>query len=114
MAPTKLPTALDRRHLVERELAPAEALRYAEAYAEQERWVEAVDFFAKAGADDRLAEVADLAVAEGDAFLLKIVAAAQGDDPGSERWQQLAEAAARAGRDEYAETARRLAGVGED
>ena len=114
MAKTKLPDPLGRRHLIERELAPAQAIKYAEAYLEEGRHLEAVDFFAKAEATEPLAKLRRDAVSAGDVFLLKIVATATGDFPGSEEWHEVARAAAAVGKERYAEEARRLADVGED
>ena len=76
MAKTKLPDPLGRRHLIERDLAPAQALKYAEAYREEGRAVEAADFFAKADAAEPLEELRREAVGSGDVFLLRVVAKA--------------------------------------
>lgn len=114
MANLKLPNPLERRHLLERELEPSRALRYADLYLEGERPVEAVEFLAKAGADDRLEQLADQAVETGDAFLLRRVYAVRDLEPGPERWKKLAENADAAGLSSYAETARRAAEVGGD
>jgi hypothetical protein len=53
MADAKIPGPLERRHLLEKELPPAQALAIAEAYLEQDRCVEAVDFLALAAAGAR-------------------------------------------------------------
>jgi hypothetical protein len=114
MAKTKLPDPLGRRHLIERELAPAQAIKYAEAYLEAGRPLEAVDFFAKAEATEPLAKLRRDAVSAGDVFLLRVVATATGDFPGRDEWQEVARAADAAGKQRYAVEARRLAEVGEE
>ena len=73
MAKSKIPDPLERRHLLERELPPAQALRLAEAYLAEGRTLEAVDFLRKAEAKDRLAALRAEAVAAGDSFLLRML-----------------------------------------
>jgi len=114
MAKSKIPGALERRHLVERELSPAQALSYAEAYLADGRSVEAVDFLRKAGADERLEALRAEALESGDAFLLRAVAVATGREPQREEWRALAEAATSAGKERYAVEASRQAERGED
>jgi hypothetical protein len=109
MASTAIPDPLTRRHLVERELAPDAALRLAEAYlAEDRRW-EAIAFLMKAGARDRLAELREQATAEGDAFLVREVGRALGEETTTERWRAVAEAARAAGKERFAAQAQRMA-----
>ena len=114
MARTGIPDPLERRHLVEKELPAAQALAIAEAYLEQDRTVEAIDFLRLAKASDRLAELRTRAMAEGDAFLFRAVAAAQQKPPTREEWQRLGAAAATHGRDSYALEARRQVERGGD
>ena len=109
MAQSRIPNPLERRHLVERELPPAQALKIAVAYLEEGRSVEALDFLRKAGASDRLAELRREAIQAGDAFLLRGVAAAAGEPATREEWLALAEAAVAAGKLRYADEARRQA-----
>jgi len=106
----KIPNPLARRHLIEKDLDAASALAIAETYIEDGRAVEALDFFAKAAARDRLAAVRDEAVERGDAFLFQAACRHLGEAPVAERWQRLAEVAEAAGKDAYAATARRQAG----
>ena len=105
---------MTRRHLIEKELEPARSLAVAEAYLEAGRTTEAIIFLQKAGADDRLAELVEQAVTEGDTFLLKSIVDATQQDVAAERWRALAEAAGRSGRDRYAETALRYARSSEE
>lgn len=109
MPQEKIPNPLDRRHLIERDLPADKSLAIAEAYLAEGRSNEAVVFLQKAGARDRLAQLADQAVGEGDAFLLRSVQEALGEEVVPERWEQLAEAAEAAGKLRHAVTARRQA-----
>jgi len=114
MAKSRIPNALDRRHLVEREVAPAQALRIADAYLAEGRTPEALDFLRMAGAAEKLAELRREAIAAGDAFLFRSIAASARVAPTREEWSALADAAARSGRDHYAEQARRQAQRGKE
>ena len=114
MAKSKIPDPLERRHLVERELSPAQALRLAEAYLAEGRSLEAVDFLRKAGARDRLEAVRAEAIAAGDSFLLRVVATGLGETPDRASWSRLAEAADAAGKQRHAADARRQAARGEE
>lgn len=114
MAGEKIPSPLERRHLIERELTSERAQAIAEAYLAEGRAAEAVVFLEKAGATDRLRALADDAIAAGDAFLLRAAFQALGEEPPSERWLTLAEAAEAAGKQRYADSARRWATRGED
>jgi hypothetical protein len=107
MAKSKIPDPLERRHLIERELSPAQSLRLAEAYLEQGRALEAIDFLRKAAARDRLEALRDAAIADGDLFLLLRAAQALDAPPDREAWLRLGEAAAAAGKHRYAADARR-------
>ncbi len=107
MASSRIPNPLERRHLLERELDAAQALRIAEAYLEDGRSSEAVAFLAKAGEADRLRALRAEAEAEGDAFQMKMIAAALEEEPSEESWRRVAEAAEASGKLRYASTARR-------
>jgi len=110
---TKLPRPIERRHLVERELNAAQALRYAEAYLEEGLEVDAIAFLVKAGATDQLEALRIRSIEVGDGFLLRAVAAAMEDPPKAEEWEALAEAAKRLGKERYATDALRHAERGE-
>ena len=109
MARSELPDALARREWMEQPLDPARALRVAEAYLADERAAEAVAFLAKAGATERLAALRDEAIRTGDAFLLKEVCRALGEEPLADHWRRLRDAAAAAGKASYAAEAQRQA-----
>jgi hypothetical protein len=114
LAKVKIPDPLERRHLVEKQLPPAQALAIAQAYLAEDRCVEAVDFLKIAAANEQLAELRQRSIAEGDAFLLRAVAGAQGHPPTREDWQRLEAAASAQGRERYALTARRQLERGDD
>jgi hypothetical protein len=114
LAKAKIPGPLERRHIIERKLGAAQALRHAEAYLAKGRRVEAIDFLRLAGASEQLEALRREAVESGDVFLLRSVATAVGAEPRREEWLAVAEAAAAAGKDRYAVEARRQADRGED
>ena len=114
MARSNIPDPLKRRHLVQRELAPAQALRTAEAYLAQGRDLESLDFLVKAGEGEKLAELRRRALESGDFFLLRAVANAVGEPPDRDEWLALAQAADAAGKERYAADARRQAERGEE
>ena len=113
MAKSQIPDPLRRRHLVERELPPARSLELAEAYLEQGRALEAVDFLRKAGARERLVVLRAEAVAAGDGFLVRMAATALGEPIDRATWLALAECADAAGKERNAADARRQAARGE-
>ena len=114
MAKSKIPDPLERRHLVEKELPPDQARAIADAYLAEDRWIEAIDFLKIAGAGEGLAELRSRAITEGDAFLLRAVANADGRPPTRDDWQKLAAAATANGRERYALEARRQLERGDD
>lgn len=109
MSRSKIPGPLERRQLIERELAPAQALKTAEAYLAEGRVLEAVEFLGRAGDEERLRAVRREALEAGDVFLMRAVAAATGKAPDREEWLALAAAAEAAGKHRYAADARRQA-----
>ncbi len=109
MAKSIIPSPMDRRHLIEKDLDETRCLAIADAYVDDGRASEAVAFLQKAGAEERLDVLAQEAVESGDAFLFKAVVDAQQRDPGAERWLALAAAAEAAGKPRYASMARRHA-----
>ena len=114
MAKGKTPGPIERRHLVEKELPSAQALGIAEAYLAEDRVLDAIDFLKIAAAGGRLAELRARAIAEGDVFLLRAVATAQGQPPTRDDWQKLEAAATASGRERYALAARRQVERGDD
>jgi hypothetical protein len=114
MARSPIPNPLERRHAIERDLAPARALSIGEAYLEQGREIEAIEFLRKGEAAERLAELRARAIERGDGFLLRAVARATSSPPGRDEWKRLAEAARAAGKERYALDATRQAERGEE
>ena len=109
MASSNIPDAMARRHLLEKSLDAKQAIALADAYLEEDRAVEAVDFLAKAEANDRLESLAQQAIEAGDAFLFKAILEAQGlEESSPENWQRLLEAAEAAGKTLYASLARQV------
>ncbi len=113
MGESKLPGPMERRHLIERELSTAQALRYAEAYLAEGLEVDAVAFLVKAEATDQLDALRGRAIEAGDVFLLRTVASETDTPPKPEEWKALAEGAARAGKERYAAEALRHAERGD-
>lgn len=107
MAKSRIPNPLDRRHLIEKDLSEAQALQLGDAYLEEGRAVEALDFLAKASASERLANLRSEAVASGDVFLLRSAARAMGETPTQAEWSRIAETAEAGGRELQAADARR-------
>jgi hypothetical protein len=118
LANLKLPDPLSRRHLLDGDLEPAKAFALAQAYLEDDREVEAIDFLAAAGPDSNaearevLLQLQAAALERGDVFLMRMASTALDEEPSAETWHSLAEAATRAGRLQDVETAERLATVG--
>jgi len=106
---SKLPGSIERRHLIERELSNAQALRYAEAYLAEGLEGDAVAFLVKAEATDQLDALRARAIEAGDSFLLRAVAMETGTPTKPEEWKALAEGATRAGKERYAAEALRQA-----
>lgn len=112
MAKSPLPDALARRHLLERELPPAQARRIAEAYLAEDRRLEAVDFLRAARAEASLEELRAQALRDGDAFLFRVVSGAAGRPPDRDEWLRLGETARALAKDRYAAEAERNAAAG--
>ena len=109
MAKNKIPNPLDRRHLIERAIGSDKALALAEAYVAEGRIWEAIAFLLQADARDRLAELREDATQAGDAFLVRELSRALGEEPTPERWSAVAEAARASGKERFAAQAQRLA-----
>jgi hypothetical protein len=107
MARPVLPDALARREWLEQPLDAARALAVAEAYLAEDRAAEAVAFLSKAGASERLRALREESIRAGDAFLLKEISRALGEEATAEHWRRLRDAATAAGRASYATEAQR-------
>lgn len=102
---SRLPDPLKRRHLLEGELDADKALALGEAYLEQGQVLDAVGFLEKAEATERLEELLEESIRNGDAFLVRAVAAALGKPLEAHHWKQVARAATELGKDHYAREA---------
>jgi hypothetical protein len=113
MPRSAIPDPLERRHLIERDLAPAACLKIADAYLAAGRTCDAIAFLSKANATERLAALRDDAVVAGDAFLVRELSRALRSEVPAARWRETAAAAAAAGKERYAAQAAQLAERGE-
>jgi hypothetical protein len=111
MARTKIPDPLSRRHLLEGKIEPTKAKTLAEAYLEEGREIDAIEFLALAGDRETLTALQNTAVERGDVFLMKATCRGLDEEASPETWQALAKAATEAGRQHDAEAALRLAAV---
>ncbi len=114
MAKSKIPNAIERRHLIDRDLKPAQSLRYAEAYLEVGRDQDAIEFLVKAEATEQLEAMRKRALESGDVFLFRTVSSALGVTSERHEWRSVSEAARAAGRGRYADEAMGMAERGED
>jgi len=112
MAKPKLPDPLSRRHMIEKDLGADASLRTAEAYLEEGRSLEAIEFLRKADAEERLTELRAEAVRGGDAFLFREIVGATEVAADRAEWTALADSAEAAGKLHYATEARRQAEAG--
>ena len=94
---------------MEQEADAKQSVALADAYLAEGRVQESLFFLAKAEAWDRLEEIGDRAVTEGDAFLLKQVGDLLKREYDVTMWLSLAESAEACGKQLYAEVARRHA-----
>ncbi|MCU0573789.1 MAG: hypothetical protein MUC41_12445 [Syntrophobacteraceae bacterium] len=88
-------------------------VRWGSFFEESSLVHDAVDFYQKAGAQEPLGRLMDLAVEEGDLFLFKRVCKALGIDPDAGRWGRVGEKARLHGKLLFAAEAFRHAGVEE-
>jgi hypothetical protein len=114
LAKSKIPNAIERRHLIDRDLKSAQSLRFAEAYLEEGRDQDAIAFLVKAEAIEQLEAMRTRAIETGDVFLFRSVSSAMGVTSQRDEWRALSEAARAAGRVRYADEAMGMAERGED
>jgi hypothetical protein len=113
VAKPSIPDALTRRHLIEKEMDAAGAMEIAEAYLEDGRTSEALDFLVKADAQERIDQLFEQAVESGDTFSVQVISRVMDREPDAECWERVARAAEAAGKERYAATAWRQIGRGE-
>jgi len=108
-------SCLEKRDLLNRPAVSVdELLEWGRYYEEAGLVYDAVDFYEKAGASERLEKWATVAVQDGDAFLLRRIAGAADLKPDPADWASLAKRAEVLGKTVYAEVARREAGLSVD
>ncbi|MCZ7619635.1 MAG: hypothetical protein M5U32_15545 [Myxococcota bacterium] len=89
--------------------APMLRLRWPRPISPRDGSGEAIAFLVKADARDRLAALREEATQAGDAFLVRELSRALGEEPTPERWRSVHEAARAAGKERFAAQAHRLA-----
>ncbi len=86
----RLPDPLKRREILYGKGTPTEVLiEYGKLYLEEGRLNDAVEFFGVAGFKEGLMEMKELAIKEGDYFLLERVFEFLGEEGGKEEWLSL-------------------------
>jgi hypothetical protein len=109
LAKIPIPLPLERRHLIEKDIPAAQAVAIAQAYLDDDRVSEAIAFLVKGEATDELDALAKQFADAGDAFLVKQLLDASGRELDSTGWLAVAASAEAAGKEFYAEMARRHA-----
>ena len=99
----KLPDPLAKRDLLyaEDKAKGVDHVAIADAYVDGDRLVEAVQFYERAGAHDRLQKLKSRAIESGDSALLLVIAAAlkgHGGEVGESDWSALAKTALAGGK----------------
>jgi len=87
-----------RKLLHDKSSTPDKLIGAGEAFLEAGRYYDAVDFFEKADARDRLAEMVEAAITEGDTALLLRVKKLLGEEPEPEELRRAALKATESGR----------------
>jgi len=79
-----------------------QCIAYGRLYAEAGNLSDAIDFFAKAKAEDEIKALLPKIIEEGDAFLFQKIYNLLGTSPPKEEWERLGEAALKLGKLEFA------------
>lgn len=100
----KIPDSITKRDILfgARKTSPAELLTLAELYYGQGQWSDAIDFFIRAEAKDRMPSLVGDLVKEGEAFLLLKLARAEGALVSDDKILECAQSAERLGKVRYA------------
>ncbi len=77
-------------------------IAYGKIYLEAGSLSDAIDFFAKAKAEDELRALLPRVIEEGDAFLFQKIYNLLGDSPSKEQWERLGKAASKLGKLQFA------------
>lgn len=103
---SQLPNAIDRRNILYGDKTPKERLiQLGEAYLEADRWLDALEFFARAEHAPGLDRVREHAVASGDAFLAVRMEQLGCDPLAADQWAALGAKAEADGKHSFAATA---------
>lgn len=113
VAKSRIPDALTRRHLIEKEMDAGGAMAIADAYLEDGRTHEALDFLVKVDAQEQIDQLFEQAVESGDTFMVQVISRVTEREFDAECWERVARAAEAAGKERYAATAWRQIGRGE-
>lgn len=111
MAKDDVLSCLAKRDLLNQPAVSLEVLlSWAQRFVDSEMFHDAVDFYEKAGANDDLLKLLELAQNEGDLFLFKRINRFLGREPGQEEWSSLATRAQQLGKETFAAEAFHRAG----
>jgi tetratricopeptide (TPR) repeat protein len=103
MAKIKPLSCLKKRdYLNTRVFAQEECIKYGELYQKQGLLSDAIDFFAKAEANEKLEAILPLIITEGDVFLFTKIYHALKIAPSAAAWQEIAETALKLGKWQFA------------
>ncbi len=89
MARSELPDPLTKRDLLHSD-KPVDCQKYADMFFEKQRYNDAIDFYAKDELKEGLRKVKQVAIEEGDYFLLRRLRGILPEEVTEADWQQLA------------------------
>ncbi len=99
---------LEKRDILWNDKIPKETLsKHGRKFLEAERYSDALDFFERAMDEDGIRRIKDLAIKEGDAFLLGRIARMKPEWVSDDDWRATEKAAEAAGKPSFAEQARK-------
>jgi hypothetical protein len=111
MGKKELPHYKKKQQLLHAKDAKPEELRRQGEEFLQAGWLsDAIDFFGKAGDQNGLEKVRDIAIAEGDVFLFRSTLKAMDATASEDQWKELADRALDLGKLQFAREAYRMAG----
>ncbi|HID07793.1 MAG TPA: hypothetical protein EYP10_11680 [Armatimonadetes bacterium] len=114
MGSNRLPDPLQRREILYGKDTPSETLiECGRLYLEEGRWNDAVEFFGRAHYKEGLFELKELALREGDYFLMSQVSEFLGEELEAEEWKRLGQRALERGKFHFAQKAFGRAGDAE-
>ena len=111
MAQSSLPDYKQKQKILHKpDAQPAALIKQGEEFFAAGWYKDAVDFFAQAESAEGLAKVRQVAIDEGDVFLLKLIQRVLDEEAPEEEWRMLAERALGLGKLQFAREGFRLAG----